>query len=120
FCLPWLYTVFELLGKFFGICRCFKSFTGKNCRSSMMTMTTFAGCWKTCDNDIRLKFSDYPNHVAENFIMIPELKGFIRAFCEAKIISSCKKLFCSIDSSCCEKFLRSDQSQFNSLLITDQ
>src|SRR5690348_3792210 len=82
-----------------------------------MPVATFARCRKPGNNYIRLKFSDYPNHITQNFLFVPKLKSFNRTFCKAKIKSTGKKLFCAINSSGGKQFLRSDQTQRTPLFV---
>src|SRR5690242_13313737 len=63
FCLPWFYTIFKLFRKLIWISGGLKRFTGKDCRGSVVTMTSFTSCRETGYNNIRLKFSYHPNNV---------------------------------------------------------
>src|SRR6185312_1571552 len=85
-----------------------------------MSMAAFARGRKPGDNYIRLEFSNHPNYIAQNFLFVPKLKSFNRTFSKAKIKSTGKKLFCTINSSGGKQFLRSNQTQRTPLFIADQ
>src|SRR5262249_4713515 len=111
FCLPHFHKL-QLLRKFIRVGSSGKCFLSNDSRSRMLTVTAFARGGKTADNNVGLKFSYHVNNIAQNFFLVPELKGLLRVFRVAEIKSPREKLLGAIHSTRRKQFLRANQSKF--------
>ena len=85
-----------------------------------MTMTGATVLRETGDKNIRLKFPDHPDYIAQHLFLIPGPKGLLRRLGKAKIKSPGKELFGAIDPAGSQHLLGTDQSQLYPLLIPDE
>jgi hypothetical protein len=75
---------------------------------------------KTGNNYIGLKFSYYPNHIGQHFVVVPFTKSFICCFAIPKIVSTGKKLFGTIHPAGRHQFVGAYKPKFNPLFVANQ
>src|SRR3954471_20679911 len=86
----------------------------------MMSMSCTAIFRETGNNNIRLKLSNHPHGIRKYFFFIPYPERFFRSFGKAKVKRAGEELLGAVYSPGSQQFLRADQSQFYSLLISYQ
>ncbi len=66
---------------------------------------------KACHYYIGSEFSDYPDDVSKNFVMIPNVQRFVSSLRKPEIDRSCEELPRMIDASRIKQFLCSNNAE---------
>src|SRR4029077_11581282 len=63
---------------------------------------------------------DHPNHIGQNFVVVPEVHGLLSRFRKAEIDCSREELFAMVDASRCQQLLRSNTAEPLAQFRSDQ
>ena len=85
-----------------------------------MPMGDPRSCIESSNDNIGLETANRPNHVSQDLLFVPILKGFRWVLAVAKIQSPCKILLSAINGACLDQFLGTDLTQFNSQFLADE
>ena len=86
----------------------------------MVPMGDSWDCIESGNDDIGLEASNRPNHIRQNLLLVPILKGFSWVLAIAKIQCSRKILLSAINGACLNQFLGTNLTQFNSQFLADK
>ena len=77
-------------------------------------------CIESGNDDIGLEATNRPNHIRQDLLLVPILKGFSWILAVAKIQCSRKILLSAINGACLNQFLGTDLTQFNPQFLADE
>ena len=66
---------------------------------------------KTCHHHVWSELSDHPNHIGQNFVVIPDAHRFVSRFGKPEVGCSREELLRMVDASRIEQFLRSNNAE---------